>query len=130
MAVLAAMLIAGCGGGGSDTEASGEPLGKAEFVKRADAICIEAQKSILAAAKGGQGGLVSGTMSALRTEVRKIRALPAPAGDEAELRPILEGGEEVVKTSEAGYKGLIRADKILAKVERLADEYGFKVCLI
>ncbi len=96
-AVLAAVALSGCGGDDGDTTyAAGvsRPIAKVQFLREADRICASTNARIEAAGDDLIGGrsdpppaevkrvVIGVAIPALEAEVRAIRALGAPKGDE------------------------------------------------
>ena len=103
-AVLAGAAIGGCGGDDpADTYPSGvsRPIAKVRFLREADRICASTNARIEAAGDDLIGGrsdappaevkrvVLGVAIPALEAEVRAIRALGAPAGDEREVEAIV-----------------------------------------
>lgn len=133
------MLLAayGCGGGSSE-------LSKAEFVKQADAICVDAQKqmskTIGSEPKSLYGEprqtkvLYGTTAKTLEAEADEIDALGAPSADAAQIEAIVASTRQVVSTigdgEELDEKEFHEANSQMAKAEKLAHDYGLKSCLL
>ena len=140
--VLAA--LAGCGGGDEPDDFSpvvSEPLSKVEFLREADRICYSSEARIEAAADELVLGreepdpaeveriAISLVVPALETEVRAIRALGAPEGDEQEVEAILAATERGIRQIEADPRGLLDGIPVpLTRAQRLAEAYGSQQC--
>lgn len=138
LGALAVGLIAGCGGGGNDSTAS---LPKAEYVKKADAICSRHHDNIeekfFAAAESKGAGTRAGISEAvetvmlpeLRAEASQIRALGMPSGEDEAASAILDAFEEGIKEiqSTAGAGG--GTSPAMEKANRLAKAFGLKTCV-
>ena len=143
--LLAAAAFAGCGGDEDDPDEFAplvaEPVSKVEFLEQADAICHASEARIEAAADE----LVAGrrdpkpaavervalhvVVPALEGEVKAIRALGAPAGDEDEVEAILSATERGVAAIERDPRGLLDGVPApLREAERLARRYGSREC--
>ena len=138
-----ALVIAGCGGGGnSSTGAS--PIAKAAFVKKADAICkksserlatgfvlfLKKHKNVKRPSEAEYEQLV-GTILVpnVEREVKELRALGAPSGDEDRVGEIIEALEEGIETAESDPKAVAgSSDAVFGIASRLAKEYGLEVC--
>jgi len=135
----------GSGGSSGKGAAPSGGLSKAEFVKRANAICEKQKKQSLAKMgayvkkhKGGSGGanaaLIVEAVKAvflpgLETQVEEIRALGAPPGDEAQVEGFLSALEEGVEgASEASGSPTAAFGKSFARSAKLAREYGIDGC--
>lgn len=132
-AVIAAIavLASGCGSG----DASAESLPKAQFTRKADAICERANEAQLAAIGNaiGSGREVNGAKHELalvlppvQREVEEISELGAPIGDEKEIASIVEGLEEAIaKAEEDPTYGIETA---FTAVDKRAVKYGLPHC--
>jgi hypothetical protein len=147
VALLAAAVIAGCGSGG-DSSASSVPttvttssLGKAAFVKRANAICTQGTEKVEAtAAKAssskGQSSEASAEafglafLSMVDRATAEIRELGAPQGDEEEVEAILGAMQEAAgsakEKSDTSIEGLARRFR---GSDKLASSYGIDGCV-
>jgi hypothetical protein len=141
-AMLAA-LIAGCGGGGSDST-SGETLTKAEFIKQGDEICkkgnaaLEGEANEFAEENGidtqkpteaQQEEVVEKVVGpAIHRQAEEIGDLGAPSGEEEQVEAIVEAVESGSEEMETDPKVLAEGKNPLAKGGKLAQEFGFKVC--
>lgn len=139
-ALLAALVLAGCGGSSDDSSAPA--LTKAEFVAKGDAICERTDKRQATEfgvyveengenkSKAGEEDLVTNIgLPAIRIEIEELRELGVPAGDEEEIAAILDEAEEAVEEAEEDPGKVLReADDPFREVEKLAKAYGFKEC--
>jgi hypothetical protein len=144
LAVLVALatVVAGCGGG-DDSGTSGS-LTKAEFIKKADAICEEGNDSIntevdeFAEEKGTtsekmtkeqQEEFVEQVVAEdIRSQAEEIGDLGAPSGDEEQIEAMVEAVEDGADEIEEEPKVLFGKANPLAEGTKLAKEYGLKVC--
>ncbi|HEY6551234.1 MAG TPA: hypothetical protein VIY71_08565 [Solirubrobacterales bacterium] len=138
-----ALLVAGCGGGGDDSS-TGPTISKAAFIKKADAICsggnkrMEASlahffqegKKIKRPSKADFEELVGKVVVPnLRQEIKEIRALGAPSGDEDKVDEILTALEEGLETAEGNPQAAVDSSEVVFGISsRLAREYGLEVC--
>lgn len=115
--VVVLLLLAGCGGGGSGSSASEPPITKKRFQHKAQAICYRSSKEQVrrialfykrhgldAAEPSQRAREMVNAAVVLPVESQRIEelgALPAPEGDEAKVRAILESMERGVSESEA-----------------------------
>ena len=141
-AFLAAVALSGCGEDETGySPVVADPLGKVEFLREADRICystearIEAAADELATAPGGpdprevERVAVAVVIPALETEVRAIRAIGAPAGDEPEVDAILAATERGIAEIEREPRSLADgAPPGLRQAKRLAERYGSREC--
>jgi hypothetical protein len=144
LAVLVALatVIAGCGGG--DDSATSGSLTKAEFIKKADAICEKGNDSIntevdeFAKEKGTtpekmtkeqQEEFVEQVVAEdIRSQAEEIGDLGAPSGDEKQIEAMVEAVEDGAGEIEEEPKVLFGKSNPLAEGTKLAKEYGLKVC--
>lgn len=138
---LVALVLAGCGGDDDSNEAS---ISKAQFIKKADQVCKEANKRMEAAfvafLEGNRditrpdGPAVEGLVGkilvpSIKREISELEALGTPDGDEDEIDEILTALEEGVETAEDNPKVVTgSADTVFGIASRLAEEYGLKIC--
>jgi hypothetical protein len=136
--------LAGCGGDDRPDDFSpvvSEPLSKVEFLREADRVCFASETQIEAAADD----LVTGpdepearevqrvalriVVPALESEVRAIRAIGAPPGDEREVEAILAATEAGIAAIEADPRALLDGvPPELTRAQRLAEAYGSVQC--
>jgi len=137
------MAIAGCGGGGDDSS-SGPAISKAVFIKKADAVCqggnermevdfaafLKEKKNIKKPSQADYEELVGEVVVPnLRREIKEIRALGAPSGDEDKVDAYLEAVEEGLETAEDDPTVAVKSSEAVFGVSsRLAKEYGLEVC--
>jgi hypothetical protein len=143
--VLVAVVAGGCGGG--DSAESGYPAGvsrpvaKVRFLAEADRICGSTNTRVRAAADGLLTGpadpppaevrrVVVGVVApALEAEVRAIRALGAPAGDEREVARIVDATERgIAEIRSDPVAALAGPPPALRRAGRLARAYGSQQC--
>jgi len=134
----------GCGGDEGPDDFSpvvSEPLSKVEFLREADRICFATESRIEAAADDlvtGAGGpeprevervALRIVVPALESEVRAIRALGAPEGDEREVGAILAATEAGIASIEDDPRALLDGvPPQLSRAQRLAQAYGSAQC--
>ncbi len=104
-AVAISVALVGCGAGSDLSTASDEPLSEAEFVARADRICLDANRHFgeLPAAVGGAKPVGLGTF--MRTWVANLRVPQPPravAGDWKTGLDLLERAADKLDDAEAG----------------------------
>jgi hypothetical protein len=139
LGALAVGLIAGCGGGGNDSTAS---LPKAEYVKKADAICTthhdNIEKKFFAAAEKGKGATTSAGVSEavetvmlpeLRAEASQIRALGMPSGEDEAANAILDAFEEGIEEIQRNVGNPGGTTPAIEKANELAKAFGLKTCV-
>ena len=141
---LGLVALAGCGGDDSENEdfspVVADPLSKVEFLRQADQICFSSESRVEAAADDllGQSEpdpaeveriALNIAVPALEAEVRAIRALGAPEGDEAEVEAILKATERGIAEIEADPRGLADGPPSgLREAQKLAERYGSQEC--
>jgi hypothetical protein len=132
-----ALFVLGCGGDSAS-------ISKAEFAEQAEAVCKQGEKELrkdLAAflkahenvklpSQEDVAELVHVVFSGnIKAEVKKLRAIEVPSGDEKQVKTLIDAREESLKNAEANPLGLNRnASLIFAKSRKLAREYGLKEC--
>jgi predicted small secreted protein len=141
--VMAALLLAGCGGG-SDDSGSGKSISKEEFIAKADAICKKGterlQTAIFAALKTPQNltkvsqaeqvKIVKTAMVPnVSREVKELRALGIPDGDDEKVDAMITALEEGVETAEQDPEVVTESsDAVFGISSRIAAEYGLEAC--
>ncbi len=144
-AVLAsALLVVGCGS--SDNDSTETALTKQQFIAKADAICKQGNKEIEEGFESfaeqndipqnqepskGQGREIVETVlvPSIDSQAEDIRALGAPSGDEDEISAMLDSLDEAVEEAEEDPEALFASKSDpFAKPNKLAREYGLKVC--
>jgi hypothetical protein len=146
---IAALALAGCGGGGSDstattaatTEATTTALSKAELIEQGDAICAEVNAAVgtvgaSSAETGSPAAQVADLYSGLIASLKNL-GTPAEADGYAEFSSAadeLATAENEVKLAadRADASGLESAESsasaALSSFQEAAAEYGFKEC--
>ena len=141
-AMVIALAVAGCGDGDSST-ASGS-ISKEQFLVKADAICKKGterlQKAIFAALKNprdltkvSQAEQVKIVTTAMvpnvSREVKELRALGVPNGDEEKVDAMITALEEGIETAERDPQVVTQSsDAVFGISSRIAGEYGLKAC--
>jgi hypothetical protein len=137
---LLALGATGCSAGESATAA---PT-RAEFMKRAEAICErtdEAQKAAIedfrkkfpkadSSISWEERLIVTAGLPPIQTEAEELGDLPVPSGDEEEMKAIVESMEEAVDEARKSPSSMLEKDSVgpFTEVFKLAKEYGFKAC--
>jgi len=145
LAVLVALaaLVAGCGGGDDTTDETTVTLTKTEFIKQGDAICKEANEENEAEAEeyAEENGFTLEKASkdqieeavaavlvpSLEKQAEELQALGAPEGDEEKVEAIVTALEDATAEIEDDPSSIFNG-KSLSKPNKLAEDYGFKVC--
>lgn len=144
--IVAALLLVGCGG--SDDSGSGKSISKEEFIAKADAICKKGnermEKELFVFLRQNQNGgslrkpsveqnekFIAGVLVPnLRREIKDIKALGVPDGDEERVDAIIAALEEGLETAEDDTATVAAgtSDIVFGIASRLAGEYGATVC--
>jgi hypothetical protein len=143
VALTVAVLVAGCGGG-SDSSTATVSVSKAAFIKKVDAVCQKGtermQRAILVFLKQHkdvqrpnktQSEKLVGTaiVPSVKTELKELKALDAPEGDEERADAIISALEEGLETAEGNPDAVVASsDAVFGISGRLAGEYGAEVC--
>lgn len=139
VSVMFAGLVSSCGGGDAT-------LSRAEFIKRADAICERADKTQAGEAaayakahinaiqglsrKAAVEKLVGAILGpSVLKEANEIETLGAPDGDEGKIKAFIAAIEEGVKKAEKN-PGTVEdlSGGPFNHADNLASEYGFQKC--
>lgn len=143
---VAALLLAGCGGG-DDSSASGS-ISREEFIAKADAICKESSKRMekelfLFLRKNRTGGTLRKPSVAqnekfidtvlipnLQREIKELKELGVPAGDEEKVDAMISALEEGLETAEDNTEEVAAgtSDMVFGIASRIAGEYGLETC--
>lgn len=140
-AALLALLMAGCGGG----DTTDTTITKAEFVKRANQICKQAEsereelvKKASALTEPGQElseaqqtkALLGIFVSPYEKEIARISNLPAPEGEEEMPEALVEAMREALKDVESDPGELARSVDQFNEVNKLSTQYGLSACVL
>lgn len=139
--VAAVLLLVGCG---SDSSTSTSSITKVAFIKKADGVCqggnkrmeagfadfLNANKDVKRPTRADYEGLVKTVVVPnLKQEVKAIRTLAVPSGDEDWVDAIVTAMEEGIETAENDPEVAVTSSQAVYGVSsRLATEYGLKVC--
>jgi hypothetical protein len=136
-AVAFALLVSGCGGGGSDS------LTKAEFAKKADEICRrgESERAEVLKAAGqkfsgkkvtaaDQEQLVLEAVPSYEKATQKIKELGVPEGGEKEAEALVKAMEEAAENVKADPGTATTGSVPFEKANEVAEEVGAKGCTI
>jgi hypothetical protein len=150
LGLLTALLIAGCGGGGDETETTTptveEPtaLTKEELIAEGDGICAEVNAAVGALAGETSEEAVPDTIEKTANlyigMVERLQDLGAPEGDESAYAKFMEAGEQLAKvegevklaaeredTTALG-EAATEATPALEEFQEQAAVYGFEDC--
>ncbi len=133
LAVLVALLVAGCGG-------SEETVTKSDFVRQGNAVCGKWQQ-----ARGDRFREINSKFKPPVTQAKREKAilyvlepyeeaieglkeLDPPAGEEEKVEAMINAMEEGLKQGQANPGTLVSSSAAFAKGNKLAKEYGLKEC--
>jgi hypothetical protein len=133
LAILAALLVAGCGG-------SDETVTKTDFIRQGNAVCGKWQQ-----ARGNRFREVNSKFKPPVTQAKREKAilyvvepygdaieglkeLDPPAGEEEKVEAIIKAMEEGLNQAEANPGSLISSNTAFSKSNKLTKEYGLKEC--
>jgi hypothetical protein len=137
-ALVAASAVAGCGSSSHSTTTATTPaLTKAVFLTRGNAICAHGNKQTDAA--GGRLGahptpaqieaLAKKTfVPSIQAQINGIRALGAPAGDQATVTRMLAVAQADLDALERDPAKLAGGGGLFADFAKLAHPYGLTAC--
>jgi hypothetical protein len=141
-AMVVALVMAGCGGGDSSTTTGS--ISKEDFIAKADAICKKGterlQKAIFAALKHPQNLtkvsedkqikiVTTAMVPNVSREVKELRALGVPEGDEEKIDAMIGALEEGVETAEQDPQAVTKSSDVVFGISsRIAGEYGLTAC--
>lgn len=136
LAVLVALLVAGCGGGSDET------VTKSDFVRQGNAVCGKWQQ-----ARGDAFREVNSKFKPPVTQAKREKAilfvlepygdaieglkeLDPPAGEEAKVEAMIDAAEEAFERAQADPGSLISSGAAFSKSNQLFEEYGLKECKV
>jgi hypothetical protein len=139
-ALIATLVVAGCGSAGSSTAS----ISKTEFIEKADAACKKGEEeiqkdfatfgkeheSIKKPSEADYAELIDDVLVGnAEQEVKEIRALGIPEGDEKPIEAMLEAREKSLEKAQDNPKAVVRGgEDIFAEASKLAKEYGLREC--
>lgn len=141
-----ALLAVGCGssadGEGNTTEE--EAVTKAAFIKQADAICEQTDKTQKTEQRAFEKKypeadssdpwqekiVVEVGLPPVQTMAEELSELSVPSGDEEEIEAIVDGLEQGVDEAQANPSSMLKKGSAgpFTEVFKLTKEYGFKAC--
>jgi len=140
------LIAAGCGSSGdgeSSAAAASSATTKAVFVKQADGICEQTdktQKALLkayfvkhpnaSASTAVKEDVVTLSLPPILKEAEEIGALSTPEGDEAEVKAYVAAVEHAVEEGEANPAEMVneKPNGPFSEAKKLGGEYGFEAC--
>jgi hypothetical protein len=139
--LAAAAALAGCGGGDGE---GGDRLSKEDYIRQADALCLEADQRIEALGDPTTAeeavAFTRDATAIAEEQLARLRALRPPEEDEATLEEaydLLEQqievgrqlGDAIDANDEARAQELIRqGDDLNERANEIADDYGMAEC--
>jgi hypothetical protein len=139
--LVAALAVAGCGGGSSST--TEEALSKSEFLAQGNQICAKGNQEIQAAAKkvftssqapsqATQEKFVTDTViPGVQQQIDGVEALTPPAGDEDQVNAITDAAQSALDKAKADPSLLTDqggGSDPFAEANNLAKAYGLDAC--
>jgi hypothetical protein len=144
VALLGLVAAGGCGSGDGDASGASAQKSAAEqsYIREADQVCSKQRAEIrdmraryqrAVAARGVAEqpmaeGLIKTLAPALGYEVRSVRVLVLPRADVDRVLRILATWQQQIDHAEAHPESFVSASKPFARAERMAREFGFRVC--
>lgn len=133
------VVVAGCGGSGDSSTVTTSSLSKADYTKKANALCEEARQEALAyrlpegqeekGAKAVTATVHQGILPPIDRAMGEVRELGAPKGDEKTVEAILVGNEEAVEKAEGmKFASLGDMEEVFLPTAEKARSYGIKNC--
>ncbi len=142
-ALFAMAVVSGCGGS-DDASADAEPLTKAQFIRKADAICTKADKAQMTAflkfqtekgdtletKEGREELILTAGVPSTKQAIEEIKELGVPAGDEELLGRYFEELEKALKEAEENPLAIAENARIspFDAPDAVAAKYGFVAC--
>jgi hypothetical protein len=140
LAVATGSVAAGCGGSDSDTTST-TALTKSEFLAVGNKICAKGDKEINQAANQTFGNgqpsasevnqfVTKTVIPSVQSQINGVKALPPPAGDEAQVDAIVNSAQEALDKAKADPKLLTDSGgkDPFAESNKLAKAYGLTKC--
>jgi len=138
MGLIAGVILAGCGGGGSSSTIA---LSKSDFVAQGNAICAKGDKETEAAAKKVfsqppskatvEKFVTDTVVPNIQGQIDAIGALSPPAGDEDQVQAIVDAAQSALDKAKADPSLLTEqgsGSDPFAEADKLADDYGLDAC--
>lgn len=139
VALVVGLVAAGCG-----EDSSTASITKAQFVKKANAICAKVgqevvsdfasyakeNKNLKTPTEADYADLVDAVMTPnIEKEVTELEALGAPSGDEDTVEELIDSRAATIEKAEAEPSLLLNeSDELFAESSKLATEYGLDEC--
>ncbi|HWO82177.1 MAG TPA: hypothetical protein VNM38_00105 [Solirubrobacterales bacterium] len=139
--VAAAVVLAGCGGGGDSTESTSTnaSLSKAEYLKRGNQMCKDGyrnlHKAVLSLGENPaetneekQQFVLGMVLPPYQQLVDQLSSLSAPTQDKAKVQAFLNSYRKEIEALEADPAQGLSGQPIFAEPQQLAEEYGLTAC--
>jgi hypothetical protein len=141
--VALAALVAGCGSGGDDSTVT---VTKAQYTKKADAVCVKNSGAITQRFHAyvvkfekenkkepgtGQHVMIAEKvlLPGFQTEAEELRELDAPAEDEEQITAMLDAFEKGIEEGEENPKPfVIKGSPSFRRALDIATKYGLESC--
>jgi hypothetical protein len=139
LALIFGLGAAGCGSSNSSGTTSTAALTKPEFLAKGNAICKKGNKAINKAGKqvfrknqkpsaATFNKFATNTLiPTIQSEISGVAALPAPAGDEATVKKIVDTAQADLNKAKAN-PALLKSNKLFAASNQLTKSYGLTAC--
>jgi hypothetical protein len=127
LAVFAALALGACGDDeeettGGETGGQTTTLAKGAYSERASASCTRTNRELDQIHEASQQGL-----AVIEQEMADLRALPAPAGEEAQVDAVLSAGQHAVEIErQAVEAGSVPQEDPWVEFTRLAQQFGIE----
>jgi len=136
-------LLAAAGLAVSGAACGEEGVSKAEYLRRARAVCEQGRQTLEGASDATFGNLAPGqkvpdpeldrfvrqtVIPTLRDQVRQLRALPPPKGKKGKVEEIYRALDKGLDDLEKAPQSLIDGRNPFREAELLATRYGIGVC--
>ncbi len=145
LALAAGSVAAGCGGGGDSTTTQQAALSRSAFVAKANEICKKGNQDLQQAGQKFFKSLdLSGSQQPTAAQVQQfatqtaipniqaqitgVEALPAPAGDEEQVKAITDSAQQAVDKLKQDPSLLQSNNDPFAEANKLAKQYGLDEC--
>lgn len=134
LAIMVALIVAGCGGGG------GETVTKSDFVRQGNAVCGKWQQARGEAFREVNSKFKPPVTQAKREKailfvlepyedaIEGLKELEPPAGEEEKVEAIIDSMEEGYNQAKANPGTLVSSSAPFSKANKLTEEYGLKEC--
>lgn len=145
--LVTGLIVSGCGGGSSSTNASTAPpkaMTRSQFIEEANALCLAAEMArgrvIQSAAKrlapgakltrAEQEVLIETAMVPYKELVKQFEQLGAPKGDAVQVRAITGALRSGVSAVQGNPGAAVTSSAQFEEFNRLAAKYGLHACRV